>query len=105
MPRVRTLRRVPAKSRALPGRGQLVEDLGGDQGQVVAGAAPGAGAERAGSLGVAVPVEPAAGAGLRDLEQLHRRLRGRRHGEALDGAAQLRSGPLPGSTGSREATA
>src|SRR4051812_176955 len=40
----------------LPGRGQLVEDLGGHQRQVVPGSPAGAGAEGAGTCGVAVPV-------------------------------------------------
>src|SRR5690242_4742238 len=47
----------------VPGRGELVEHLRGDEGQVVAGAPVGAGAEGAGARGVPVAVESTPGVG------------------------------------------
>src|SRR5690606_21204682 len=53
------------------GVGEFLECLGGDEGEVVAGAAVGAGAEGARAVGVAVAVESAAFDGVGDVEQLH----------------------------------
>jgi hypothetical protein len=41
--------------------GELLDHLGGDQGQLVAGSVCAAGAEGAGAVGVAVPFQAAAG--------------------------------------------
>ena len=46
----------PGEVERVAGCGELVEDFGGDQGQVVSGATVGAGTERTGTGCVAVPV-------------------------------------------------
>jgi hypothetical protein len=89
MPRVRTLRRVAVERDGGAGSGELVEDLGGDEGEVVAGTVTGARAEGPGAGGVAVPVEPPPLEGVGDVEQAHVGLGGRGDGERFDRSLPL----------------
>ena len=72
--------------------GELVENLGCDEGQAVAGASVATGAEGAGAGGVAVTVEPAAGVGPGSVQELHRRFGCGRHGQPFDAALEVGRG-------------
>jgi hypothetical protein len=68
--------------------GELLDDLRGDQRQLVAGPVAGAGAERAGVRGVAVAFQAAPGEGTAAGDDLHGRFGGRSDRDLLDGAGQ-----------------